>query len=105
NPSPSGKPAGDTGASEDPSEPVDRRAHSRRCQRPQRQSCQARDATNGRESRARSLEAMAVLHARGTDGLATAAPEAAIEMVGERGVVGGQVAALEGAHQLDAAAW
>ena len=48
---------------------------------------------------------MAVLHARGTDGLATAAPEAAIEMVGERGVVGGQVAALEGAHQLDAAAW
>jgi len=48
---------------------------------------------------------MGVLHAGGTDGLAPAAPEAAIEMIGERGIVGGQVAALEGPHQLDAAAW
>jgi len=48
---------------------------------------------------------MAVLHTRRTDGLAAAAAEAAIEVVGERDIVGGQVAALERPHQLDAAAW
>ena len=47
---------------------------------------------------------MAVLHTRGADGLAAAAAETAIEVVGERGIVGGQVAPLEGPHQLDAAA-
>ena len=47
---------------------------------------------------------MAVLHTRGADGLAAAAAETAIEVVGERSIVGGQVAPLEGPHQLDAAA-
>jgi len=47
---------------------------------------------------------MAVLHTGRADGLAAAAAETAIEVVRERGIVGGQVAALEGPHQLDAAA-
>src|SRR2546422_707031 len=42
--------------------------------------------------------------ARRAHGLAAAAPETAVEMEGEEPVLGPELARLEGAHQLDAAA-
>jgi hypothetical protein len=48
---------------------------------------------------------VAVLHARWADRLAAAATQAAVEMVDERSIGHGDVAALEPPHQLDAAAW
>src|SRR5207245_3914812 len=52
----------------------------------------------------RRLEAVSVADAGGADRLAPATAEAAVEVRREGGIVGGELAALERAHQLDAAA-
>jgi hypothetical protein len=57
------------------------------------------------DARPCGLKSVAVLHARWADRLATAAAQAAVQMVDEGRVGRGDIAALEPPHQLDAAAW
>ena len=103
-PSPASESPRDPRRAEPTSKPVHDSTHLRRRQRPQRQARQPGDAASFRDSPPCGFEADAVLHARRTDGFTAAATETTIEVVGERRVRGGEVAALERAHQLDAAA-
>ena len=80
-----------------------RQSHSRR------KTASTSRATGGRrraanELLARRLECRAVAHARRAHRLAAAAAEAGVEVLDQRGVVGGDLAALERAHEHDAAA-
>src|SRR5713101_3806050 len=103
NPSPTRQAAGDARRPEQTREGVhDGRA--RAGERPERRAHQRRHAAALREQRAGRLEAAAVGHARRTDGLTPAAAETAIEVQGDARIGGRELAHLERAHQLDAAA-
>src|SRR6266513_1415720 len=73
-------------------------------ERLERRTHQGRYAAALRQQRAGRLEAAAVAHARGTNGLAPAAAETAVEVQGDPRIAGSELARLERAHQLDAAA-
>src|SRR2546422_331488 len=100
---PSRQPAGDARCPEHTGEGVhDGRA--RAGERPERRAHQRRHTAALREQRAGRLEAAAVCHARRTDGLAPAAAETAIAVPGDARIGGSELARLERAHELDAAA-
>src|SRR5256885_6949216 len=83
----------------------DDRRPARACQRRERQAGEGRYAPLPvlGEQRARRLEPAPVPHTGRAHGLAAAAAEAAVEVEGDAGVVGRELARLEGAHQLDPA--
>src|SRR5213083_2045226 len=102
-PAPPGEPSRQSRSAEQSREPVDDRRHARACQRRERQAGEGLYAPLPvlSEQRARRLEPAPVTHTGRAHGLAAAAAEAAVEVEGDAGVVGRELARLEGAHQLD----
>src|SRR5207302_3015873 len=103
-PPPTREPAGDARRSQCPRQGVHHPRHACARHRPEGEARERRYAPANREQRPGRREPTAVAHARGTDGLAAPAPETTIEMQREGGVVRGELARLERAHQLDATA-
>src|SRR5947208_11762650 len=104
-PPPADQPTRDSGRADEPRQGVqDARPVPRAGEHSERRAHQRRHAAVLREQCAGRLEATAVADARRTDGLTAAAAETAVEVQGDARIGGRELARLERAHQLDAAA-
>jgi len=88
-----------------PRKPIHDPTHPGRRQRPQRQAREQRNSTDRGHPGPRSLESLAVAHARRTHGLAAPAAEAGIEVLPGRRIIRWNLISFQRAHEHDPAAW
>src|SRR5437870_6553697 len=101
---PSRQPAGDARRSHQPREGVHDAGRLRDRDGPESRAHHRGHAAALRQERTGRLEPATVAHARRTDWLASPAAQTAVEVQGDARIAGSELARLERAHQLDAAA-
>ena len=103
-PSPSREPAGDPRGAQGAGERVHQARQAGSREGGEHSAGGPGEPARAREALAGLLQAATVAHARRAHRLAPAAPEAAIEVLHDERVAGGELPALERPHELDAAA-